>query len=87
MKIDELNILSSENTHEEESFDYKDYMEHYFDTMQISEKQKRERIEEGGGIIEEIESNDNGKVMLITATSPATISSTSTLIDEFTLLT
>ena len=54
MKIDELNILNSENTQEEESFDYKDYMEHYFDTMQISEKQKRERIEEAKEILDAI---------------------------------
>ena len=34
--------------------DYKDYMEHYFDTMQISEKQKRERIEEAKEILDAI---------------------------------
>lgn len=37
MKIDELNSLSA--------FDYKDYIDHYFDPMQISKKQKKERKE------------------------------------------
>ncbi len=41
MKIDELNTLSASD----EPFDYEDYIEHYFDVMQISEKQKKERIE------------------------------------------
>lgn len=45
-KIDELNILNSDTEQEDTSFDYKDYIEHYFDPMQISEKQRRERIEE-----------------------------------------
>ena len=40
-KIDELNILSSES----DAFDYHDFILHYFDTMQISERQKKKRIE------------------------------------------
>lgn len=40
MKTDELNILGAS-----EPFDYKDFIEHYFDVMQISEKQKKQRIE------------------------------------------
>lgn len=51
MKIDELNILNNE---QEASFDYKDYIEHYFDPMQISEKQKRERIEEAEELFDAI---------------------------------
>lgn len=43
MKIDELNTLSTSN--DSEAFDYEDFIDHYFDTMQISEKQKKERIE------------------------------------------
>lgn len=38
MKIDELNTLS-------EVFDYQDFIDHYFDPMQISEKQRKERKE------------------------------------------
>ena len=38
MKIDELNTLDS-------SFDYEDFIEHYFDPMQITRKQKEERKE------------------------------------------
>lgn len=51
MKIDELNILNNE---QEASFDYKDYIEHYFDPMQISEKQRRERIEEAEELFDAI---------------------------------
>lgn len=40
MNTDELNILGAS-----EPFDYKDFIEHYFDVMQISEKQKKQRIE------------------------------------------
>jgi hypothetical protein len=40
-KIDELNILSDSS----EPFDYEDFIEHYFDPMQISNKQKKERRE------------------------------------------
>ena len=39
MKIDELNTLT------QEVFDYQDFIEHYFDPMQISKKQKKERKE------------------------------------------
>lgn len=42
-KNDELNIL-----------DYHDYIEHYFDPMQIDEKQRRERIEEAEEIFDAI---------------------------------
>lgn len=38
-KNDELNILS------QDVFDREEFINHYFDTMQISEKQKKERIE------------------------------------------
>lgn len=38
LKIDELNTLS-------EVFDYQDFIEHYFDVMQITERQRRERRE------------------------------------------
>lgn len=41
IKTDELNILSAS----EDSFDYDEFIEHYFDVMQISERQKKERIE------------------------------------------
>lgn len=41
LKTDELNILSASD----EAFDYKDFIEHYFDVMQISDKQKKQRIE------------------------------------------
>lgn len=51
-KIDELNILNSEQV--EASFDYKDYIEHYFDPMQINEKQRRERIEEAEELFDAI---------------------------------
>ena len=43
MKIDELNILRSDES--AEAFDRQNYIEHYFDVMQITERQKRERIE------------------------------------------
>lgn len=48
-KIDELNILSdnSEESTENSSsvFDYHDFINHYFDPMQITETQKNKRIE------------------------------------------
>lgn len=54
-KIDELNILSSSDEEEfEESFDYHDYIAHYFDTMQISEKQRKERIDAAEDIFDAI---------------------------------
>lgn len=40
-KIDELNILSNGSA----AFDYHEFINHYFDTMRISEKQKKKRIE------------------------------------------
>lgn len=42
MKIDELNILGASD---DEAFDYNEFIDHYFDTMQISKKQKKQRIE------------------------------------------
>ena len=55
MKIDELNILRSDEPAEyEEAFDRQDYIEHYFDVMQISEKQKKERIEEAEELFDAI---------------------------------
>lgn len=42
MRIDELNTLSVKDN---SVFDYQDYIEHYFDPMQISKKQKKERKE------------------------------------------
>ena len=55
-KIDELNILRSDESseYEEEVFDRKDYIEHYFDVMPISEKQKRARIEEAEELFDAI---------------------------------
>lgn len=41
-RIDELNILGNNSS---EVFDREEFIDHYFDTMQISEKQKKERIE------------------------------------------
>lgn len=41
-RIDELNILGKNSS---DVFDREDFINHYFDTMQISEKQKKERIE------------------------------------------
>lgn len=56
MKIDELNILRSDESaeYEEEAFDREDYIEHYFDIMPISEKQRRERIEEAEDLFDAI---------------------------------
>lgn len=55
-KIDELNILRSDESaeYEEEAFDREDYIEHYFDIMPISEKQRRERIEEAEELFDAI---------------------------------
>ena len=41
INTDELNILSASD----EAFDYDEFIEHYFDVMQISERQKKERID------------------------------------------
>lgn len=41
IKMDELNILGASD----DSFDYEDFIEHYFDVMQLSEKEKKKRIE------------------------------------------
>ena len=43
-KFDELNILSTDSE-SSENFDYQEYIDHYFDPMQITEKQRKERIE------------------------------------------
>lgn len=48
-RIDELNILDSS-----EVFDREEFINHYFDTMQISEKQKKERIEAAEEIFDAI---------------------------------
>lgn len=54
-KIDELNILSAEyEEDEEEVFDRSDYIDHYFDVMPISEKQKKARIEEAEELFDAI---------------------------------
>ena len=45
MKIDELNTLNDISVKENSVFDYQDFIEHYFDPMQISKKQKKERKE------------------------------------------
>ena len=41
-RIDELNILGNKNS--SEVFDREEFIDHYFDSMQISEKQKKDRI-------------------------------------------
>lgn len=48
-KIDELNILNSSET-----FDYHEFIAHYFDPMQINKKQKKERIEAAEEIFDAI---------------------------------
>lgn len=48
-RIDELNILDSS-----EVFDREEFINHYFDTMQISEKQKKKRIEAAEEIFDAI---------------------------------
>lgn len=48
-RIDELNILDSS-----EVFDREEFINHYFDTMQITEKQKKERIEAAEEIFDAI---------------------------------
>lgn len=50
MKMDELNILSASN----EPFDYDEFIEHYFDTMQITEQQKKNRIEAAEELLDTI---------------------------------
>lgn len=50
MKTDELNILGASD----ESFDYEDFIEHYFDTMQITEQQKKKRIEAAEELLDTI---------------------------------
>lgn len=45
VKIDELNILGGNTENIPDGFDYHDFINHYFDPMQISERQKKERIE------------------------------------------
>lgn len=56
-KIDELNILGSSSEIEGKSsdiFDYKDFIFHYFDPMQISKRQRDERIEAANEIFDAI---------------------------------
>lgn len=45
MRIDELNTLNDFSVKDNSVFDYQDYIEHYFDPMQVSKKQKKERKE------------------------------------------
>lgn len=52
-KFDELNILSTDSE-SSENFDYKEYIDHYFDPMQIDEKQKKERIEAAEELLDAI---------------------------------
>lgn len=49
-RIDELNILDDSS----EVFDREDFINHYFDTMQISKKQKQERIEAANEIFDAV---------------------------------
>lgn len=44
-RLDELNILSADAQEEKKPFDYQDFILHYFDNMQITDRQKKERIE------------------------------------------
>lgn len=55
-KIDELNILNDNSSEKNSSsiFDYHDFILHYFDTMQITEKQKKKRIEAAEEIFDAI---------------------------------
>lgn len=50
-RIDELNILNNDSS---SAFDYEDFISHYFDTMQITEKQKKERIEAAREILDAV---------------------------------
>lgn len=46
LKLDELNILSGDSENNElDGFDYEEFIEHYFDPMQLSKKQKEKRKE------------------------------------------
>ena len=57
-KIDELNILRDSSIQDEENssriFDYHDFINHYFDPMQITEKQRENRIEAANDIFDAI---------------------------------
>ena len=53
-KIDELNILGGNTENSSDSFDYHDFILHYFDPMQISERQKKKRIEAAEEIFDAI---------------------------------
>lgn len=58
-KFDELNILSDSTIQNEEEnsskiFDYHDFINRYFDPMQISEKQRENRIEAANDIFDAI---------------------------------
>lgn len=49
-KIDELNILKDDS----EAFDYQDFIDHYYDPMQISERQKKKRKDAAEDIFDAI---------------------------------
>ncbi len=51
MRIDELNILKDNSP---DSFDYIEFIDHYFDVMQITKAQKKKRIEEAKAIFDAI---------------------------------
>ncbi len=57
-KIDELNILSSDSIdtaeNNSEAFDYHDFIAHYFDSMKITDRQKKERQEASEEIFDAI---------------------------------
>lgn len=57
-KIDELNILRDSSIQDEENsskiFDYHDFINHYFDPMQITEKQRKNRIEAANDIFDAV---------------------------------
>lgn len=53
-KIDELNILGGNTENSSDSFDYHDFILHYFDPMQISDRQRKKRIEAAEEIFDAI---------------------------------
>ena len=53
-EFDELNILHSSDEETLNSFDYHDYIVHYFDPMAINERQRKKRIEAANDIFDAI---------------------------------
>lgn len=51
-RIDELNILGNKNS--SDVFDREEFIDHYFDSMQISEKQKKDRIDAAKDIFDAV---------------------------------